>query len=209
MRCLFVSNPENPSAHVHDFINLFNRLTNILISSILEASSESTRLKAVRFTLKMARMFYQLGSINGFKACLAALQSNSIHRLKLIDQLGQKYSRRFVEMEEFASPDNNFDRMRCRRCLIPWLGLLLRDFSFVREAKSVMSNAEFVHLPFACSLQRIVNSMAHSSAACFKLLKDNAEFWSLAGAAKDWLLAVPIDFENEEVQFQRSLQIQS
>ncbi len=61
---------------IGDLIEHYNRLTRILISAVLENENP---IKTVKFILKMTKEFYELGTMNGFKACIAALQSASIH----------------------------------------------------------------------------------------------------------------------------------
>lgn len=185
------------------FIDRYNRLTNSLISAILNEPEQ-----AVVFSekiLKVAKEFYNLGAMNGFKACLAALQSTSIHRLNLKEQLSSKYRKRLERFEAFAQPIDNYANMRQQRCYVPWIGLLLKDSTFILEARKLMDVNQF---NFGGSLRKIFQSISEARAACFELLQKNQEGLFEAAKLVEWLEGTTILYETEESQYQRSLIIQ-
>ncbi len=181
-------------------IERYNRLTRILISATLESDNP---VKAHEFILKMTREFYELGTMNGFKACLAALQSASIHRLPFRRDLPAKYAKRWCVFEEFAQAKDNFAVMRRTQCLVPWLGLLLKDVEFVSEFVKFKGDARGV----GSSLSKIFNSVAESRSSCCEWMERNAQMLPRTGKVLEWLDETPILHATEEQQYQKSKSI--
>lgn len=184
------------------FVDRYNRLTNILISSILSNSEEATRISEK--ILKVAKEFRRLGAMNGFKACLAALQSTSIHRLNLHSQMALKYRKRLERFELFAQPHDNYGNMRQEQCYVPWIGLLLKDSTFILEAKKLM---DVKKSNFGGSLSKIFQSIVEARKACFELLQKNQESLYETAKVVEWLEGTPIEYETEESQYEKSLKI--
>lgn len=192
---------------IASFVTFFNRITNLIISEILLGESEKERLQTVKRVLQLAREFHQLGAMNGLKAAMGALQAASIHRLNLISRLGSKHRRCYAELEAFASPSDNFRAMRRHNSLAPWLGIVLRDFVFLRETVRMLDGADGkggrVHIPIAACLARIVESLAVSQRACGCFVRDNKEDCD-AVLLRAWICDREIVYEDACAQYNRS-----
>lgn len=202
-REFFYSTAQQSFSSIDAFIERYNRLTQILISATLQSK---TPAKLAQFILKMAREFYELGTMNGFKACLAALQSACIHRLHLCDELSSKYRRRMLEFEEFSQAKDNFVLMRQTRCLVPWIGLLLKDINFISEVVKLAGNAGPTVGP---SLRKVFQSIAESRGACSEWIQRNQHMLSQVSKILDWLDGTPVLYDTEELQYQKSKAIKS
>lgn len=203
----FYKNRNNSSGN---FILIFNKLTNFLISEILLTPKESAKERKliIKRILKLAKELAKIGALNSLKACTAALESNSIHRLKFIKEQAIKYQKRFEELSSLTSSEKNFKAMREKACLIPWMGIILRDFTFIKELIYKSPAADSVNVPLGHCLRKLLNSMAAAREACDQFLKesDEEELKNAAITAK-WLKNVEIFYETEESQYERSLKI--
>lgn len=201
----------------NDFVSVYNRLTNILISKILEKNSKEARAVIVQRILKLTKHFSRMGAMNSLKACMAALQSNSIHRLNVIKEQGIKYQKRFEEMSHVTSSQNNFDVFRRREFLVPWMGIIMKDFTFIKEIYSYKinnnsknvnckDNANLVHLPLAMCLRKLINSVVIARMFCreFVAKQKNLNKLKEVAVGHKWLMTCEILYESEEAQYERS-----
>lgn len=191
-----------------NFILIFNKLTNFLISEILSTETQKERKLVVKRILKLAKEFAKIGAMNSLKACIAAIEPNAIHRLQLIKDQSIKYQKRFEELSDLTSSDKNFKAMREKACIVPWLGIILRDFTVIKElvCKTPAKGSVNVHL--ALCLRKLLNSMAAAREACEHFLKESqrGELKKAAVMTK-WLENVEIFYDNEESQYSQSLKI--
>lgn len=190
------------------FIEMFNRLTNYFISEILLSETVEERLLIVKKILKIGKGFEKLGAMNSLKSCMAALESNSIHRLHVIDDQGPKYKKRFTFLSNLTSPLNNFEAMRRKGCLIPWLGIILKDFTFIKEIKDVEGGVK-MNIPLALCLRKLIISMTITRETCSKFLLINSDEQKRSEMAimKKWINECEIIYESEEEQYKRSEEI--
>lgn len=188
-----------------EIVALFNRFTNFLISSILICGSGEERKVVVKRILKLAKEFREIGAMNSLKSCLAALESNSIHRLQVIEGQDNKYKKRYVSLAVLTSPEGNYSNLRENACLVPWFGLILKDFSFIKELAG--ESAAFINIPLSFCTRRLLNSMT-SARDTSKAFYNNemVEMRKKAAVMRFWLRnEAEILYETEEAQYSRSL----
>ena len=192
----------------NNFILIFNKFTNFLISEILKTETKTERKLIVKRILKLAKELLRIGAMNSLKGCLTVLESNAIHRLKLIKDQNKKYQNRFKELSNLTSAENNFISLRERACVVPWFGIILRDFTFIKEIVKKSSDAT-VNVPLALCLRKLMNSMTAAREACKQLLKGSGEEdLKRAAVMGKWLENVEILYETEEEQYRKSLTIE-
>ena len=186
-------------------VYLFNRLTNYLISSILHCDSRDERKLVVIRILKLAKEFREIGAMNSMKSCLAALESNSIHRLHVIDDQGAKYKNRYNTLSALSSPKGNFSSLRETVCLVPWFGIILKDFTFIKEMAG--DSKGFINIPLSLCTRTLLNSITTARATCLTFYESEPfEMRKKAAVMKFWLKEqVEIVYETEESQYDRSL----
>ena len=189
---------------MNNFIGLFNKFTNVLISEILSCSSRDQRSHVVKLILKLGKEFALTGAMNSLKSCLAALESNAVHRLHVINDQGSKYQKRFNDLSKLTSPEGNYQILRESVSLVPWLGIILRDFTFIKERHC----DKYVNIPLAHCLSKLMGSVVASRETCHQFLnhvtlKEKCD----VAVMKRWLEECEILYETEEEQFQRSLTI--
>ena len=194
------------NSSVCEFISIYNKLTNYLISEILKNETREERKLVAKRILKLAKQFAIAGSMNSLKSCMAALQCNSVHRLHVINDQGTKYRNRFEELSILTSPENNFIGMRERACIVPWLGIILRDFTFIRDmSKSISKDKEtLVNFPLAMCLRKLMNSMTAALQTCHQIITENEGEMRKIAVMRHWLVNCEILYESEEAQYKRS-----
>lgn len=191
-----------------NFILIFNKLTNFLISEILSTETQKERKLIVKRILKLAKEFAKIGAMNSLKACIAAIESNAIHRIQLIKYQSIKYQKRLEELSDLTSSDKNFKAMRERACIIPWLGIILRDFTVIKELVSKAPVKDSVNVHLALCLRKLLNSMVAAREASEQFLKESPlEELKKAAVMTKWLENVEIFYDNEESQYSQSLKI--
>lgn len=194
-------------------VALFNNLTKVFISQILKEDSADIRVKCVKNLLKLAKCLFKHGTMNTFASCILALQSSSVHRLNLFEGLKEKNKKIYFSFIDVMSPENNFKSLRERPCLIPWFGLLLRDFTFIQEVifANYFKDGDIVNIPLGLCLRRLVLPILASREAAFLFLKEKQRNGQLAKSIaiiKKWLeTGSGIIYENECEQFERSKMI--
>lgn len=190
------------------FLDLFNKFTNYLINEILKASSREDRRFVVKRILKLANKFASIGAMNSLKCCMAALECNSIHRLHVIKDQGLKYQKRFKTLSTLTSPEGNFKELRNCKCLIPWLGIIMKDFTFIKETHKQLNEKFEVNVPLGHCLVKLLDSMLEARDVCENYVK-SAKEEELKNAAimEEWLLNFEIEFKDEDSQYEKSRQI--
>lgn len=189
-----------------EFIELFNKFTNFLISEVLKPAKAEERRKVVKKILKLAHKFALIGAMNSLKSCMAALECNSVHRLHVIKDQGSKYQKRFKMLSQLTSAEGNFAEMREATCLVPWLGILLRDFAFIKETHKQREG--IVNVPLGLCLVKLMNSMTEAREVCVNFVKEaKGEDVKQAAIMESWLRGCVIEYSDEESQYQRSKHI--
>ena len=198
---------------ITEHVSVFNKLTDVFVSQILREDSEEVRVKCVKNLMKLAKHLFNSATMNSFSACVLALQRSTVHRLKLIERMNHKYKKMYELFSGYMSPENNFKNLRERPCLIPWFGLLLRDFTFIREviySKGFKTDI-VINIPLGLCLRRLVLPILASRDACYSFLKDKQRDGQISkGAAilKKWLQnGTGIIYVNETKEFSRSERI--
>lgn len=189
------------------FLEIFNNLTNFLISEILSVETDWERREIVKKILKLAKRFAENGAMNSLKSCLAALESNPIHRLHVISQQPMKYQKRFKNLSKLASPDRNYETLRGTGCLVPWLGIILRDFTFIKEVQTKTCGREgkTVNIPLANCLRTLIKSMTAARESCREFVESaSISLRSEAAVMRKWLRECEIRYGKEEEQYERS-----
>jgi hypothetical protein len=194
------------------FIGLFNRLTAVMISAILECQGRVERKGIIKRILKMAREFERLGVMNCVNSCVMALEASCIHRLegRLSDQT-KKYQQRHFELLELISPKGNFKKQRQTACLTPWLGIILRDFNFIKE---MSGGVKTVNLPLSLCLKDLVRQVSLVRESCNRIMANEEEEdedynRQIVSLLENCLLKCSIEYEDEESQNMRSMDIQA
>ena len=193
------------SGNISDVVFLFNRFTNFLISSILLCDSKDERKLVVMRILKLAKEFREIGAMNSLKSCLAALESNSIHRLNVIEDQSAKYKNRYNSLSTMTSPKGNFSCLRETACLVPWFGIILKDFTFIRELAN--ESKQFINIPLSLCTRKLLNSITEARDTSIAFYQgETFEMKKQAAVMKFWLKEqVNIVYETEEDQYNRSL----
>lgn len=185
------------------FVSLFNKMTNFLISEILMKEGQEERRVLVKRILKLAKELCAKGAMNSLKACVAALESSPIHRLQVIKDQSAKYQKRFKELSALTTAEKNFVKLREMSCIIPWLGIILRDFTFIKE---LAQKSDKVNVPLALCLRKLINSMTAAREACDQFQATfGGEEKRKSAVLKKWLESVEIKYESEEEQYERSV----
>ena len=201
------TNPMEISSGHSEFIGLFNRFTNFLISSILHCDSREERKLTVKRILKVAKELREIGAMNSLKSCLAALECNSIHRLHVIDDQGVKYKKRYSSLSGLASPKGNYSSLRGSGSLLPWLGIFLKDFAVIKELAG--ESRDMINLTLSFCTRKLFNSItcARDSSIAF-YQGESIEMRKQAALMKFCLKEqVVIEYETEEDQYNRSLAV--
>lgn len=198
---------EKASGTVSSFIEIFNKFTNFLISSILTCENKEDQKLVVMRILKLAKEFSEIGAMNSLKCCMAALESSSIYRLHVIDDQGTKYKKRFNHLSSITSPKGNFNVLRRIACLVPWFGIILKDFTFIKDIQSESKN--YINMPLSFCTRKLINSitMARESSLLF-YQGETIEKRNQAALIKFWMMEqLEIEYETEDAQYNRSLKV--
>ena len=104
-------------------------------------------------------------------------------------------------------------------CLIPWLGIILKDFTFIKEQQQQQQqqqqqhqhqqqNTKLVNLSLAICLRKLLNSMKAAKESCEQFLNESEqEDLMKAALMRKWLENVEILYETEESQYEQSLKL--
>lgn len=192
-----------------EFINFYNRLTNIFISQVLEAGNSKDRKYAIKWILKVGQRFAVEGAMNGLNACIAALQCSSVYRLNLIQEQEVKYRKRYAKLAGITSQMNNFAIMRQTAALVPWMGLLMKDYAFIKEMKEGKdedSKGKTSNFDLVNCFMKVIGSVSESQRACREYLqKISKNQLKSVNELVHCIMTVDIIYESEEEQFSRSL----
>ncbi|EPZ33198.1 Guanine-nucleotide dissociation stimulator CDC25 domain-containing protein [Rozella allomycis CSF55] len=134
---------------VSNMIQRFNFVTQWVITEILSSTSIKERSRCLRHFILTAQKLLNLKNFNCSKAIVTALQSASIHRLRHTwDMLPKKYSNIYQSVNSIVSAERNYELLRKETdqsidgpC-IPWMGLYLKDLTFINDAYSNYIDAE-------------------------------------------------------------------
>jgi hypothetical protein len=119
------------------WIQYHNQLTNWTVSAVLEAESERSRNGAHEQLLKLSTRLGELGATNALMSVLLGLFSCSVRRLGLKGSASGAFQR----AAELADPKGNFEQLRRRirdKKGLPWLGLVAKDLSMIRESQDLV-----------------------------------------------------------------------
>ncbi|ELP87218.1 guanine nucleotide exchange factor, putative [Entamoeba invadens IP1] len=137
---LFLWNQKNSKSQCSNLalcVTFFNELQNYFATLILKTRSVQTRAKHIKHIILIANEFLQLQNFDGLICILTLLSSSAISRLsKSFEMVDQKTKIIFTSLQQFASPENNWefyrvtlDRASHSPCT-PYIGLFLSDLLF-------------------------------------------------------------------------------
>ncbi|RKP21264.1 ras GEF, partial [Rozella allomycis CSF55] len=143
---------EKHDQDVSNMIQRFNFVTQWVITEILSSTSIKERSRCLRHFILTAQKLLNLKNFNCSKAIVTALQSASIHRLRHTwDMLPKKYSNIYQSVNSIVSAERNYELLRKETdqsidgpC-IPWMGLYLKDLTFINDAYSNYIDAELIN----------------------------------------------------------------
>eukprot|EP01114_Cavostelium_apophysatum_P004407 TRINITY_DN14638_c0_g1_i1.p1 TRINITY_DN14638_c0_g1~~TRINITY_DN14638_c0_g1_i1.p1 ORF type:complete len:282 (+),score=66.69 TRINITY_DN14638_c0_g1_i1:173-1018(+) len=138
------------SPSIQSSILWFNNLSNSIITDILKPDIKQ-RARALRFWIKVAEECKKLNNFNSFFSVLGSLGSCSICRLRRTwETLSKKNLDLYHELETVVSSADNFKEYRSllertlasRAPCVPYLGIYLRDITFIDENPSTLENGK-------------------------------------------------------------------
>eukprot|EP01117_Protostelium_nocturnum_P011636 TRINITY_DN422_c0_g1_i1.p1 TRINITY_DN422_c0_g1~~TRINITY_DN422_c0_g1_i1.p1 ORF type:complete len:1126 (+),score=391.72 TRINITY_DN422_c0_g1_i1:292-3669(+) len=131
-----------------EMISLFNKVSGWTVTEILNQGTPSGQLYILEKMIFVAQKCESLGNFDGALAILSGLNNFGIQRLKpLWDGLSDRPHTAFTNLDTLYSPVNNFrsyhEALNSRKGpMIPYVGIILRDFTFMAENDSLSGGSK-------------------------------------------------------------------
>ncbi|KAF2070578.1 hypothetical protein CYY_008109, partial [Polysphondylium violaceum] len=124
-----------------NMIGIFNQCSKWISSEIVGEKSSKTRVKKLKFFIKIAQHCYDMCNFNGLMLIISGLSCSSVTRLKgTWGALSSRRRERFDTLERFVNMEGNFKQYRMLLSeipqgtpCIPFVGLYLMDLTFIDE----------------------------------------------------------------------------
>eukprot|EP00123_Amoebidium_parasiticum_P002271 comp13519_c1_seq1/m.9077 comp13519_c1_seq1/g.9077 ORF comp13519_c1_seq1/g.9077 comp13519_c1_seq1/m.9077 type:complete len:588 (-) comp13519_c1_seq1:167-1930(-) len=124
-------------------IELFNFLTQWTVTMVLTQEDLKIRAKTITWLLALDRACVERRNYAAAKAITAALGTAAVHRLRVTWGLvGGKQQRTYEELQDLLTEEGNYQKLRellnrATRPAVPYLGMYLRDLTFLETAHMV------------------------------------------------------------------------
>ena len=142
-------------------------------TEVLKQNDPQKQALAIRKFMKVAEILRsKLNNFNGFMEIMSGLEMHPIQRLKNIwALLPAKAIHKKQKMEEFMSPDGNFKKYRdllneAKPPKIPYLAVLLKDFTFLNEGNARYDSAGGINLKRIGMLYRQIETIMRLQLKC-------------------------------------------
>ena len=142
-------------------------------TEVLKQNDPQKQALAIRKFMKVAEILRsKLNNFNGFMEIMSGLEMHPIQRLKNIwALLPAKAIHKKQKMEEFMSPDGNFKKYRdllneAKPPKIPYLAVLLKDFTFLNEGNARYYPAGEINLKRIGMLYRQIETIMRLQLKC-------------------------------------------
>jgi hypothetical protein len=126
-------NPINP------LIDLFEKISNLVIYEIVYAESESSQVFAVGYFIKVAREFYRMKNYHMLFSILSGLNNIQVSKIGYLWK-NKPYLNSFAKLDNIILFSGNFQNYRneiasATGTIIPYVGLILSDLIHLAECK--------------------------------------------------------------------------
>ena len=147
-------NTYESSSNIEAYIAWFNRLSYFVSTEICCTTDTKKRVKLLDFWVAVGKECQAMNNYNSLMAIVAALNMNSVSRMKKTwSKGGSKMKTAFEELENILNPSSNFSNYRSAIAAladtvpcIPFFSLLVKDIYFINESsKKKLANG---HLNF-------------------------------------------------------------
>jgi hypothetical protein len=115
-----------------------------VLVSTTNPRTPKARANVMKHLIMTAQHCRNLQNFNSLKAIMAGMTSSSIWTLtKSWDMIPRRHMQLFEELEALVNPENNYQLLRTTLQIteppsVPWLGLLLKDLTFVEETPVIL-----------------------------------------------------------------------
>ncbi|PRP89168.1 hypothetical protein PROFUN_01888 [Planoprotostelium fungivorum] len=137
--------PESPLDHM---IEMFNRISHWVINEILIQKEGALQRAVLQKMIRIAKRLTKIGNFDATLAIVSGLNSFGIQRLRgLWSRLDERHSDDFNKLDALFLPVGNFRNYNAALAehkgpLLPYVGVFLRDLTFVAENPSIDSNGK-------------------------------------------------------------------
>jgi len=147
-------NTYESSSNIEAYIAWFNRLSYFVSTEICCTEDTKKRVKLLEFWVAVGKECQAMNNYNSLMAIVAALNMNSVARMKKTwSKGGSKMKTAFEELEKILNPSSNFSNYRRAIAAladtdpcIPFFSLMVKDIYFINESsKKKLANG---HLNF-------------------------------------------------------------
>lgn len=147
----FTGYPKHVSLKLKAFIDRFNNLTNWVTTHVTRRSNDP--VPAMIYFIKIAHYCEIMGNYNSTFTLYACLSGYDLTKLMKAFRLPRKYQSRLTRLEHLFDPISNYRTYRnlikekqslaeqFKYPFLPYVGLLLKDLTFVHEANPDLINS--------------------------------------------------------------------
>eukprot|EP01104_Vermistella_antarctica_P015048 TRINITY_DN4860_c0_g1_i2.p1 TRINITY_DN4860_c0_g1~~TRINITY_DN4860_c0_g1_i2.p1 ORF type:complete len:1810 (-),score=454.74 TRINITY_DN4860_c0_g1_i2:90-5519(-) len=146
----------------------FNRVRNLLVKVVVKHSDRRARAASIRDVVSIAVRFRELNNFNGVMVVLSALHMPAVTELRLTwvtyTKMFPDNQAQFERLTSLMNPSKNYAKYRkvlehCDRPFIPYLGITLRDLSFVEMTSATKAKNDTINYDKARAMMAIVKGV--------------------------------------------------
>lgn len=155
-------NKPQPNSNLSKYSNFSNSLTYFVGATLLKSNQLKTQKRWYQFFFKVMLRSLELNNFNTAYQILAALNLQSIRRLRIFQFNSQKKVELFHDIDELFNNKENFKVYRGKlrlcemnllqkqqnesNCIIPCFSVVMRDFTFTKEGNPILDKNRNLNL---------------------------------------------------------------
>ncbi|MDP2434173.1 MAG: RasGEF domain-containing protein, partial [archaeon] len=189
-------------------VSYFNLVSNWVSTKILASPVVETRVATIRGFISVAHQLFKLNNFHLLTAVYAGLESSPIVRLKQTwAGISEKNRSRLKAIGEVLSALKNYSKYRevvsklraNRQSCLPYLGIYLRDLTFIHEGNATMVN-DLINYPKVQFVAALLSEFEYFRKRPIRVSKEATHH-----SHHSFLLDLPDTCSDPEALYQKSL----